>query len=49
MIRYENRNGYIFQVEGAVGREIYVNMGKDPNDPKWETEINEISEKLNGN
>lgn len=36
-------NGYIYEVDGARGFEVYQNLGKDINDPMWENEIKEMN------
>ncbi len=37
-----SRNGYMYMVEGEKGFETFHNLGKDPNDPIWKEEIEEI-------
>lgn len=42
------KNGYVYLVEGdRKGFETYYNMGKDPDDPRWEEdeEIIEVIDK----
>jgi ribosomal protein L24E len=29
------KDGYVWSVSGRKGFEIYFNMGKDPDDPRW--------------
>lgn len=36
--------GYVYQVEGEKGFEVYTNMGKDIDDPMWEEEAKELKE-----
>ncbi len=35
-------NGYIYLVEGDRGFEVYQNLGKDINDPRWADEVKEM-------
>ena len=42
------KDGYVYEVKGNKGFETFYNLGKDPDDPKWnqETEIEKIEEEV---
>ena len=47
MEKIEKRDGFVYLVKGDKGFETYYNLGKDPDDPRWEEdeEIIEVIDK----
>lgn len=39
MTRIVKKDGFIFIVDGEVGRETWMNLGKDIEDPRWADEV----------
>ena len=41
--RIEKRDGYVYEVVGSKkGFETWFNVGKDPDDPRWQPKAEEI-------
>lgn len=41
------KNGYVYLVEGANGFQTFYNLGKDPDDQRWNEEVEDKPKKAN--